>query len=38
MEAGLYDKTLLYNGKKVRHYEATDHKEYFVEGTEAYFY
>ena len=38
MAAGLYDKALLYNGKTVRHYAATDHKEYFAEGTEAYFY
>jgi dipeptidyl-peptidase-4 len=29
---------LLYTGKKVRHYALTDHKEYFAEGTEAYFY
>jgi len=34
----LYDKVLLYNGKRVRHYAATDYKEYFAEGTEAYFY
>jgi dipeptidyl-peptidase-4 len=38
MEAGLYDKVLLYNGKLVRAYAATDEKEYFAEGTEAYFY
>jgi len=38
MKAGLYDKVLLYTGQKVRHYAATDHKEYFAEGTEAYFY
>lgn len=38
MKAGLYDKTLLHNGKTVRHYAATDHKEYFSEGTEAYLY
>jgi hypothetical protein len=38
MEAGLYDEVLLYTGRKVRHYAATDHKEYFAEGTEAYFY
>jgi dipeptidyl-peptidase-4 len=38
MKAGIYEKVLLYNGKKVRHYAATDHKEYFAEGTEAYFY
>ena len=38
MEAGIYDEVLLYTGKKVRHYAATNHKEYFAEGTEAYFY
>jgi len=38
MAAGLYDKVLLYTGRQVRHYAATDHKEYFAEGTESYFY
>lgn len=38
MTAGIYDEALLYNGKTVRHYGATNHKEYFAEGTEAYFY
>jgi len=38
MEAGTYDEVLLYTGRKVRHYAATDHKEYFAEATEAYFY
>ena len=38
MAAGLYDKVLLYNGSRVRHYGATDPMEYFAEGTEAYFY
>lgn len=37
-EAGTYEKVLLYSGQKVRHYAMTDHKEYFAEGTEAYFY
>ena len=36
--AGIYEKVLLYNGKRVRHYGLSDHKEYFAEGTEAYFY
>lgn len=36
--AGSYEKVLLYTGEKVRHYALTDHKEYFAEGTEAYFY
>jgi len=35
---GLYDKVLLYNGRTVRHYGLTNHKEFFAEGTEAYFY
>lgn len=38
MAAGIYEKVLLYNGRQVRHYGATDHKEYFAEGTEAFFY
>lgn len=37
-EAGIYDSVLLYTGKKVRHYAIKDHKEYFAEGTESYFY
>jgi hypothetical protein len=36
--AGIYEKVLLYNGKKVRHYGLSDQMEYFAEGTEAYFY
>ena len=36
-EAGSYKNTLLYNGKRVLHYGMTNHKEYFAEGTEAYF-
>ena len=39
MEAsGSYEKVLLYTGKTVKHYGLTNHKEYFAEGTEAYFY
>lgn len=38
MKAGTYEKVLLFNGATVRHYGATDHKEYFAEATEAYFY
>lgn len=38
MAAGSYDKVLLYNGREVRHYATTNHKEYFAEATEAYFY
>ena len=38
MEAGIYDEVLLYTGDMVKHYATTDHKEYFAEATEAYFY
>jgi len=34
----LYDKVLIYHGKFVKHYATTNHKEYFAESTEAYFY
>lgn len=37
-EAGSYANVLLYNGERVSHYALTDHKEYFAEGTEAFFY
>ena len=36
--AGIYEEVLLYTGRRVRHYALTDHKEYFAEATEAYFY
>lgn len=38
MKKGSYDKVMLYTGQSVRHYAATNHKEYFAEGTESYFY
>lgn len=38
MKAGTYEQVMLYNGRTVRHYAATNHKEYFSEATEAYFY
>lgn len=38
MKAGIYDKALLFTGERVKHYGATNHKEYFAESTEAYFY
>lgn len=38
MKEKLYDKSLLYTGEYVKHYGATNHKEYFAESTEAYFY
>jgi len=37
-DSGIYEKVLLYTGKKVRHYGMNDQMEYFAEGTEAYFY
>ena len=36
-KSGRGDKTLLHNGRRVRHYALTDHKEFFAEMTEAYF-
>ena len=36
--AGIYEQVLLYTGKTVRHYGLSNAKEYFAEGTEAYFY
>jgi dipeptidyl-peptidase-4 len=38
MKNGIYDKVLLFNGQRVKHYATTDHKEYFAEATETYFY
>lgn len=38
MEEGIYDSVLLYDGRMVAHYGKTNHKEYFAEATEAYFY
>ncbi len=37
VDAGRYEEVLHLRGRKVRHYALTDHKEYFAEGTEAYF-
>lgn len=36
--AGIYEDVLLYTGERVKHYGLSNHKEYFAEGTEAYFY
>ena len=36
-EKGIYEKVLLYTGRKVKHYALSNHKEYFAESTEAYF-
>ena len=38
MAAGKYKEVLLYTGKIVKHYGTTNAKEFFAEGTEAYFY
>lgn len=36
--SGSYENVLLFTGKNVKHYGLTNHKEYFAEATEAYFY
>ncbi|NBO92005.1 MAG: hypothetical protein EBV06_06785 [Planctomycetia bacterium] len=36
-KSGRGEKTLLYNGARVRHYALTDHKEFFAEMTESFF-
>lgn len=38
MKKRIYQKSLLYTGKTVKHYATTNHKEYFAEATEAYLY
>ena len=38
MKEKKYDRVLLFNGRLVKHYATTNHKEYFAESTEAYFY
>lgn len=38
MQKGIYEKVLLFTGDTVKHYGATNHKEYFAEATEAYLY
>ena len=35
-KSGHGDATLLYNGKRVKHYALTNQKEFFAEMTEAY--
>jgi len=37
VEKGDYESVLHINGKTVKHYALTDHKEYFAEASEAYF-
>lgn len=34
---GLYEEVLFIDGRTVRHYALSDHKEYFAEATEAFF-
>ena len=36
-DRGDYEEVLHINGREVRHYALTNHKEYFAEATEAYF-
>jgi hypothetical protein len=36
-ESGRGERALLYDGRRVRHYGLSDHKEFFAEMTEAYF-
>jgi hypothetical protein len=36
-KSGHGDKVLLYDGRHVKHYALTDHKEFFAEMTESYF-
>lgn len=36
--AGNYERVLAHTGRVARHYGLTNHKEYFAEGTEAFFY
>jgi hypothetical protein len=36
-KSGCGDRTLLFDGRRVKHYALTDHKEFFAEMTESYF-
>ena len=38
MAKGSLEKVMLYDGRTVRHYAASNHKEYFAEMTEAFLY
>ncbi len=38
VQAGNYQRVMDHKGRKVRHYALTNAKEYFAEGTEAFFY
>ena len=35
---GKYDQVMAHTGRTVKHYGMNNHKEYFAEGTEAFFY
>lgn len=37
VKGGKYESVLFWDGRKIRHYALKDPKEYFAEGTEAYF-
>ena len=37
-DTDVYKRTMSHRGKTVRHYALSNHKEYFAEGTEAFFY
>tara|TARA_R110002072_G_scaffold139249_1_gene282675 strand:- start:4680 stop:5438 length:759 start_codon:yes stop_codon:yes gene_type:complete len=37
-DSDVYKRTMTHRGQTVRHYALSDHKEYFAEGTEAFFY
>lgn len=37
VKEGKYDAVLFWDGRTVRHYGLTNHREYFAEGTEAYY-
>lgn len=37
-DSDVYKRTMSHRGKTVRHYALSNHKEYFAEGTEAFFY
>lgn len=38
MKSGKYENVMQHDGRMVKHYATTNHKEYFAEATEAYLY
>lgn len=38
VKRGNYEKVMLFDGREVKHYALTNHKEYFAEATEAFLY